>query len=561
MKYIYDTDTDIFLGPIQDLEKPCPSYEFPSDSILQKMSPEINTGIMPCTESGLVSYRAKNGYEQLVIQIAPGIYTVRWGYRERDPNAKLYEFAMPYRIVIADFENGTFLGLRHFFSMTPAYALETPLYATAFANTNNTGYRNTSVGWTCLYHTRNTPFVDLAEKIDYCITRESGFNEPYNDVNMSSTDGPGFHKKFMPKKTHFHSKDNWQAWTKKNGMAEVFDPSNYIQYNVKVTDAAFAATHTTDAGAVPYTLGDAMYKNYAPYYGKTEVKPINGGKSETAGFGTLLRTVANPKAKRWTAGGKVEKKVPSKLSAAKSKVENLLDGTKCPCCMKLIPYGHTFLTVIDSWDAENNNKPVTENICQDCYKKFTVEVEYTSPAKVKRSARAMKKALLHSQAYGLWLAPHDATQCNWCGDAAPKDQAHNFLVYGSSIMEDDDECCVSCFNGCFIGDEEGYGDEWMSEEDALRRDIRHNKLVYIDFVKEVEALTPGQDGTLVLAKQYAHISYADNVCKCGMFVGNPEVDCLKEKNENGTYTCNTCVDQPIIKIDKTPVAIQTKGQQ
>lgn len=551
MKYIYDTDTDIFLGPIPDIAKTCTAYEINADQVLSKLQPEINTGIIPCTDSGLISYRSKYGYEQLVIQVSPGVYTVRWGYAERDQNAKLYEFAMPYRIIIADFNQGAFLGLRHFFTLSPAYTLDTPLYATGFANTNNRGYRQTSVGWTCLYQTRTTPFEDLAEKIDYCITRESGFNEPYNDVNMSATDGPGFYRDHLPSKKHFHSKEQWAAWTKEFGMSQVFDPDMYIQYCVDTSDAQYAQSHLANGKGTLYTLGDAMYKNYAPYYGMTTVKPINGGRGDAQNFAGVIRLAGSTTAKKWVPPVvKAEEKLPTKLAQAKAKVEHLLDGKQCPICKKLRPHNETFDQAISGWTEKGT--PEMTGVCTECKSKRVVIFDWRGYKNY-----GLKMALLRSQSFEMWLAPSEAVQCDYCGDAAPLAQSDNFLVYGTSIEKH--EACTNCFNSCFVGDEEEYGDDWMSPEEGLVRDARSNRLIWHEYAVIVDALSPSSDGSLAIQKTFAHVSYAKNVCKCGLFVSNPDEDCLKEKNENGTYTCHSCVDKPLIAVDNlTPVAIKPK---
>ena len=548
MKYIYDTDTNNFIGPLQDIAKKSAAYEIPGDKILESLSSTqtIDTGIIPCTDSGLVSYRARAGYEQLVIQVAPGIYPIKWGKREHDANAPTYEFAMPYRIIIADFDNGSFLGLRHFFSVTPAYSEETPLYATPFANTNNLGYRQTSVGWTCLYHTRTTPFANLAEKIDYCVMRESGFSEPYNDVNMSSTDGPIFYQRHKATSPQFHSKEKWHAWTVKHGMEHVFDPSIYIQYMCDVSDQQYAQQHAPAShNAVHYTLRHAMYNNYAPYYGRTEVKPINGGSLSdriASISGALL--VNRQQMVTWSLNGdNAPRPVPAGFKQVKDKIVHLLDGKKCEFCATIRPYEESLYPYVSGWDDQI---PVFSAACKACLNAYMTRLNYNG-------AHFMfsVSALNWSNAFECHLIPHQSLQCDNCGDAAPIGKELEFYVYTNDI--DHHTYCTTC-----VVDE----DEDYQLFDLVGLDARTGKMVITHYLTPAKALVPVPGtGSLAIGDVLVHKSFANGICKCGLYIANPESECLKEKNEDGTLTCVTCVTTSLINVDPMPVAINDKGQQ
>lgn len=276
MKYLIDISSGELLGPsptIAELETTTSRKPFEDFLAAYDDAALVDTGLLPVSEDGLLAYRKAFGYEQFIYQRRPGIYGVKWGYSENDPKAKIYQLAHPYRILIADFHNGKMLGVRHFYSPVPVMHWDQELYATNLPNTNTTGYGGTSVGWVCLYHRFDTTKMTPSEKIYHCIERESGLAEPYNDANMSGTDGPRFYAKHK-KPEYMWKPDVWQGKTEAEGFQWICNEQELIVLKVSNDPAAHAQSY--DAAKPVYTLRRAAYEPYSAYYQDHEYdKPVN----------------------------------------------------------------------------------------------------------------------------------------------------------------------------------------------------------------------------------------------------------------------------------------------
>ena len=222
---------------------------------------QVDTGLMPRDDSGLLRYRAIGDFEQIVYQVEAGYHTVKWGHHENDIHAQMFSLLHPNKIWIADWHKGKMVGIRHFATNEPVYSADQYLYHLPLPNTNCRGYSGTSVGWVCLYRTMTDELHTLRDKIDYSYQRESGLNEPYNDVNMSETDGPRFYedKNIMT----FASPSRWQELGQNNDVQWFVD--QLIRIDVS-PESTVKDAHSNAESAEPYTLEAAMDGIYMPYY-------------------------------------------------------------------------------------------------------------------------------------------------------------------------------------------------------------------------------------------------------------------------------------------------------
>lgn len=237
----------------------------------------FETGLLPVDGTGLLSIRKGMGQTQIVYQHQPEKSLIMWGERERDPKAKMYHLAQPYRIIIGDIVNDSLLGARHFYSPLPITDLNQPLYHTNMPNTNcrgyGAGYRRTNngngVGWICIYHTDTYAGMELGQQIR-AMLRRAGGEEVYNNANMRETDGVGFYRDKYAEKlgrkakdfSYLWTPDEWQKHTDKHGIEWTMNPDLWIPILVKSRDIQGAHD---DAG-VPLTLEMAMYGDYGAYY-------------------------------------------------------------------------------------------------------------------------------------------------------------------------------------------------------------------------------------------------------------------------------------------------------
>jgi len=564
MKYVIDTENKTVIGPLSNLEKAADTFSFPVAKLIENASAlaRIETGLLPVQGSGLVSYRAAAEHEQIVIQLEPGIYTVKWGQRERDVNAQLFSLAMPYRIIIADFYKNEFLGSRHFFSMTPAYSWDLQLYVTGFSNTNNLGYADTSIGWICHYHNNaGKECKNLSEKIDYVIDRESGLGEPYNYNNMSETDGPKFYSKFMPTKTHFHNASHWANKTSKEGLDWVFDPSNFIPYSTIATDA-FAAKEYVDPaqkGAKLYTLYDATHKQYIPYYPHRipyakELKPFNQSITDinpTPSLTSLLFTLKRDPVKFVPLLQQEEFGIDIasfEFSQKALQIKNILESKICPHCNKIFPQMEKFTSVLVGIDTVEKIVTESDMWCTHCVATSTAQIDIhgdTFPAST--------DILLWSEHYSLYFLPFDITECPGCGECQPNNiDTSDFFVYGLDF--DNPIGCVNCL--------------YSEDDEALYVWDPFIKKYFInELAVEVQTLQMLPDPqtlkiSVCQALQLVHPTTAEHICNCGMYIDDPLSKCVSKKKEDNSLTCVTCVNKELISTGPqiTEVVLDTKGK-
>lgn len=228
-----------------------------SESFVEALSSlvPIDTGLMP---PGVISIRQGGIYQQIVVVVPPGIYPTIWGAREHDVSAKTYHLAQPYRVIVGEFQNNSFLGCRTFFSPTSIFDEDAVMHHVNMPNINCKGYNGTGVGWVCLYHTGDTTNMTFAQKAAYIGLRCSG-NEAANDGNMSRTDGPRFYRS-MGKPDFLVSPTEWDKKSEKEGFEWTLDPDMWIPI---LTDTE-QQKHI--AGGKPLTLGQVMRGNAAFYY-------------------------------------------------------------------------------------------------------------------------------------------------------------------------------------------------------------------------------------------------------------------------------------------------------
>lgn len=261
MKIVANTDLD-YAAVIDQTNTPvaiASLNEFAK--ILAEDNTSYDTGFMPQSGTGILRIRQSGSYTQICYQQEPTVSFVKWGYNEGDPDAKVYSLAHPYKIWIADFFEDLLVGVRHFFSPQPIEMEDDPLYHVTYPNTNCRGYSGTSVGWVCLYQTSNVALPNIHQKLFYAWERESGLHEPYNDANMSETDGPRFYASNGI--DIYDNKKGWQKRSVDEGFEWMLDTSMLIPILIAESDT-FATKHAKTGK--PYTFGDASTGKYYPYY-------------------------------------------------------------------------------------------------------------------------------------------------------------------------------------------------------------------------------------------------------------------------------------------------------
>lgn len=233
-------------------------------SFYQNMSnlAAFDTGLLPLDGTGVLAIRAAGNHMQITVQHKPGLYYVNWGSFEHDRDARTYNVAQPYRIVIGDFVDGQLLGARMFYSPYPITHPEQQLYHVNLPNINCKGYRGNGVGWICLYLKEDWSKLPLNEKISRFIERCSGV-ETYNDANMSETDGTRFYKdREMP--VYLWNPLEWEKKSLSEGFQWTLDPSIWIP--IKVLSMDEQGNHSDQSDSIPYTLAVALLGKYKAYY-------------------------------------------------------------------------------------------------------------------------------------------------------------------------------------------------------------------------------------------------------------------------------------------------------
>jgi hypothetical protein len=384
MRFQVDVVNGLFTGPFTTQstdppDNPVSLLEFYQGSDLHT---PFDSGLIPCSGEGLISYRKAFGFEQFILQRPAGKYLVKWGYSERDKNAKVYELAHPYRIIIADFQNGFLTGIRHFYSPDAIVSWDEVLRLVNLPNTNTVGYRGVSLGWVCLYRNDDTTKMTLSEKVSYIINRESGLAEPYNDANMSNTDGTRFYQK-LGKDPSFWDPTEWAKRTEAEGFDWICDENELVIAKIKLSDDPIARTYNEDGK--PYTLRMASFDPYQAYYSDTvHDKPMNQWFTDRRNEidPSYLQASIMSSLNQGAPAVAASKATPVDLDAQVNKfnfatwpkktLNFFKDSIHCPSCKRDIMIGEiTFQPVITNftlWHRNNNSVTHTqvEEWCQDC---------------------------------------------------------------------------------------------------------------------------------------------------------------------------------------------------
>lgn len=188
----------------------------------------LDLGLFP---EGVRFFRQNLGYAQVVVELPPGINRNIWGDEEGDPDAEHFMLAQPYRIIIIDFKEGNFFGARIFYSTTPIYNLDIPLYNANLSNINCYGYNGNAVGWLCIYNNENLSQYTWEYKIRRMIERCSG-EEAFNFGNMSETDGIKLYSEVSP---HYFLSDIsiWEQKSQEEGYEWTLNSDLWIPIMVE----------------------------------------------------------------------------------------------------------------------------------------------------------------------------------------------------------------------------------------------------------------------------------------------------------------------------------------
>lgn len=250
--------------------------ELSVDKLFERLSAlgYFDSGLMPTDDEGIIWIRKAGGFTQVTYQVPAGKHYVHWGRHEGDVGDKML-LAMPYRIIVMDWHDleakgSYFIGARHFYSPTPIRDMDQQLYHVNVPNTNCRGYSDTSVGWTCLYgHNFPSKVKTFHDRVHHTVVRMSG-DEPYNDVNMSETDGPStyqlFYSKSKPKTyqkwSYMWNRHEWSAKTQKDGYEWICDPKLLLPILVEGIDDQKAHKEKGEK----FTFRYATMGNYQSYY-------------------------------------------------------------------------------------------------------------------------------------------------------------------------------------------------------------------------------------------------------------------------------------------------------
>lgn len=239
-------------------------HEAPRDEFWQLLGAVApsSTGILP---PGVMSIRRGGGFTQLVIETEPGVYLTCWGASEYGGHA-VYQLAMPWRYIIGVYKGPDLIGARLFYSPKRITHERQVLYHTNVPNINCKGYgTDNGVGWICLYHL-GYKATDIADMARYLTDRASGA-EPYNDGNMSGTDGPRFYHGMLQAakitdREFLYNPHMWEAKTAKEGFEWTLEPDLWVPVLVESEDVQ--TKH--EPKGIPLTLGMAMSYPSKFYY-------------------------------------------------------------------------------------------------------------------------------------------------------------------------------------------------------------------------------------------------------------------------------------------------------
>jgi hypothetical protein len=247
-------------GPgTEPLQHEAPREEF--WQLLGAVAPS-STGILP---PGVMSIRRGGGFTQLVIETEPGVYLTCWGASEYGGHA-VYQLAMPWRYIIGVYKGPDLIGARLFYSPRRITHERQVLYHSNVPNINCKSYgTDNGVGWICLYH-QGYKATDIADMARYLTDRASGA-EPYNDANMSGTDGPRFYHGMLQAakiegREFLYDPHAWEAKTTDEGFEWALEPDLWVPVLVKSND--IQTMHEPEG--IPLTLGMAMSYPSKFYY-------------------------------------------------------------------------------------------------------------------------------------------------------------------------------------------------------------------------------------------------------------------------------------------------------
>lgn len=557
MKFTLDLDNDLYFGPT-DLDTSFQNTKSLYDLIKSYSDNAwIETGLLPVSGAGLLSYRAAFGHEQIIYQLPPGIYTIRWGEREHDEDAQNYSLAHPWKVIIADFNNNNFLGLRHFYSSDPITYWDQQLYAVNLPNTNTLGYNGTSVGWTCLYLNDDTRSYTLDQKIEYVIHRESGLSEPYNDNNMRNTDGTRFYEN-LGKPSYMYDPSEWQLKTLEEGYSWILNPELLVPLHVPETGHA----EKYHSQAPCYTLRRASFEPYSAYYSDhTYVKPFNilsanGFTAEhrhiwiTPLIGASSSTTSKP-----VADPKEVISSPFTFTFPKNLLAYTKNGWNCNSCGTKYTHQSSSYDVVVSYNYDSDSDTYDfsyKQFCTSCVDEDTIYLgdhgEYF-----------VLSSLIYAEKTDSWHLLNDVYLCNACSTAYAYDPFYQgvrkHLIY-THIHPEIFELSIS--NGCIscIDPDKIVTCDMTGHNIHVDHSVSHSKIAI--------EVTPNDDPSLPgipkLVKTTVHSSMSmalsKNMLRCGcdflvpkntfsILAGDnkyPSVDALTGEPCNAYLYCHSCVN-------------------
>ncbi len=241
-----------------------------------------DSGLMITSESGVIYHRKGFGSEQIVYQFAPGTRTMYLKEYEGSHLKESFEMKFPYTIVVFAYEDNYFKGARHFYSPTPIYDLDTPLYHVNLCNTNTRGYNNTSLGWVCIYLGEKDLITDtsLKARLNHAISRYDYMGEPYNYGNMNDTDGYTTYKRKYPNNPEWWDPATIQS---QESSDYLLDPNKLLPCKVDWDSYARAELHSDEGDS--YTLRDALFRPHYIYYdvpGAPELNSYNDAEDKSS---------------------------------------------------------------------------------------------------------------------------------------------------------------------------------------------------------------------------------------------------------------------------------------
>lgn len=546
MKYQIDFDTGQVAGPF--LDQPSSTSTIVSlSSFIEKASDNtiFNSGLLPVSKSGILSIQKGFGYEQIILQKEPAIETVRWGKSESQKNKPIYRLAMPWQIVILDYHNSTFVGARLFYSPEAIHSWSQPLYVAGVPNLNCKRYNGTSVGWLCLYHTDDTTTFDLAKRIDYGMMRVSGLSEPYNDYNMSETDGPRFYAEHIPDHI-FSSPTKWQTKSLKDGFEWVLNPSKLIALK---TDHPGPNNHNEAylATGIPYTLDRAANEAYSAYYHDlVYIKPFMLGynKIPLELLATLFTggvpVITQPKPKivldtpvdfikffRDTSPPSIY------ITASLSKRLRGTPYQQCAVCSKQCKESELKKVFSETDGMGGINTGRTLDWCESCIGLHSAFISGTG--------FVHKELCSWSPVEKKFFLPKDIAKSDCCGTSYHKYSLDHFYIYTG-----DKELfgCAACVQDWVV--------RTAREHFSNRLYIAQDNLMLFNLKKLIKV---GEKLQIVGVNVWIHISREP--CRCGLIVMDKDSTVVHEERK----TCQSCIVDgkytPFVDFESIPPPITT----